>query len=101
MLTPNPSEDTKVLKKLFSHHIVLFAFLLSLGACAGSPGKGETPVADNVAGPQDCRTIKATGSRLGKRVCKNTGQWEIESEQDKESLERIQRDSAASPGTGD
>jgi hypothetical protein len=100
-LSPNSSENNKVIKKLLSHHVILFAFLLSVGACAGSPGKGETPVADNVAGSQDCRTIKSTGSRLGKKVCKNTGQWEIESEQYKEAVERIQRDSAVSSGAGD
>jgi len=89
------------LKKVLSQQIILLAFLLSVGACAGSPGKAEAQIADNVAGKKDCRTIKSTGSRLGKRVCKSTRQWEIESEQDREALERIQRDSAASAGAAD
>ena len=81
--------------------VALIATTVLLGACAGNPDTADTMAADNHASNLDCRTIRVTGSRLGEKVCKRPGQWEIESAEQKEAIERLQRDSSAVTGGSD
>lgn len=79
----------------------LIATMVLLGACAGNARTGDTLVADSHAANLDCRTIRSTGSHLGKRVCKSVGQWEKESEEQREAIEQLQRDASISTGGGE
>ena len=58
-----------------------------------APAADTAPQAnDQDGGRRICKSITATGSRLGKtRICKTAREWELQRQEERRSLDRAQR----------
>ena len=90
--------------------------LMLLGACASVPptpeqvaeAKATNEVADKLTqtnrtsksddGKMICKRTQAIGSKFNKKVCATAEEWALRAEQDRKTVEKIQR--SAGPGRG-